>query len=447
MLLWLELALLLACIVLGARLGGMALGPVAGLGLVVLVFGLGEPPGAPPGTVLGMILAVVTALALMQAAGGLDYVVERAEALLRRNPKRITAVAPLVTYALIAASGTQHVIYALLPVIAEVARKAGVRPERPLSISVIAAQHGLIASPISAATVALAGVVTGSQVGLPEILLVTVPATLAGVLAGTLSVAFRGPELADDPVYRKRLADGQLGESAAQTPRLEGNDRRRAVTACAIFLAAILAVVVLGIFPELRPAFEQSVGGVVRTERIEMGRAIMIVMLAAGGLLLLLVRADPEKALRGSIMKGGLTAVVSILGVSWLGSSFFAGNERAIVDGISAVIAARPWVFAAGLFVLSILLFSQAATIVTLGPVAVALGLPASFLLAAYPAVNGNFFLPTYGTVLAAVSFDSTGTTRIGRWLLNHSFMRPGLVATAVATASAAVLARWLLPA
>jgi anaerobic C4-dicarboxylate transporter-like protein len=392
-----------------------------------------------------MILAVVTALSLMQAAGGLDYVVERAEALLRRNPKRITLLAPLVTYALIAASGTQHVIYALLPVIAEVARKAGVRPERPLSISVIAAQHGLIASPISAATVALASVLGSSPLGLPQILLVTVPATLLGVLAGTLSVAFRGDELADDPVARERMAESGA-QGVATSPRLEGEARRRAQFACAIFLLAIVAVVALGVFPELRPSFERTVDGVVRSGRVEMGRAIMIVMLAAGGLLLVLLRADPERALRGSIMKGGLTAVISILGVSWLGSSFFAGNERAIVDGISGVIEARPWVFAAGLFVLSILLFSQAATIVTLGPVAVALGLPPAFLLAAYPAVNGNFFLPTYGTVLAAVSFDSTGTTRIGRWLLNHSFMRPGLVATAVATASAALLSRVLLP-
>ncbi|HEY8121642.1 MAG TPA: anaerobic C4-dicarboxylate transporter family protein [Myxococcota bacterium] len=442
---WVELALLLACIVVGARLGGMALGPVAGIGLVILVFAFGEPPGAPPGTVLGMILAVVTALALMQAAGGLDYVVELAEGLLRRNPKRITLVAPLVTYALIAASGTQHVIYALLPVIAEVARKAGVRPERPLSISVIAAQHGLIASPISAATVALAGVIAGSPVGVPQILLVTIPATLAGVLAGTLSVAFRGAELASDPAYQRALAEGKLTD-ASSTPRLEGANRRRAQLACGIFVAAILAVVLLGVFPELRPVFEHSVDGAVRADRIEMGRAIMIVMLAAGGALLVAVRADPEKALRGSIMKGGLTAVISILGVSWLGSSFFEGNQQAIVGGISAIVEAHPWVFAAGLFVLSILLFSQAATIVTLGPVAIALGLPASFLLAAYPAVNGNFFLPTYGTVLAAVSFDATGTTRIGGWLLNHSFMRPGLVATAVATAAATVLSRWLLP-
>jgi anaerobic C4-dicarboxylate transporter DcuA len=442
MLFWLELSLVLACIVIGARLGGMSLGPVAGAGLVVLVFVLGEPPGGPPGTVLGMILAVVTALALMQSAGGLDYVVERAEALLRRNPKRITWLAPFVTYALILASGTQHVIYALLPVIAEVSRKAGVRPERPLSISVIAAQHGLIASPISAATVALAGVMSGSSVGLPQILLVTIPATLLGVLAGTLSVAFRGPELSDDPAY---VAGPDASEPTAK-PRLQGPERRRAILACTIFLAAIVAVVLLGIFPELRPVFERAVGDSVQTGRIEMGPAIMIVMLAAGGLLLLVVKADPEQALRGSIMKGGLTAVVSILGVSWLGSCFFEAHSRAIVGSISAVVEARPWVFAVGLFTLSILLFSQAATIVTLGPVAVALGLPPAFLLASYPAVNGNFFLPTYGTVLAAVSFDSTGTTRIGRWLLNHSFMRPGLVATVVATMAAAGLARVLIP-
>lgn len=442
--LWAELALLLGCIVVGARLGGMALGPVAGLGLAALVFAFREPPGAPPGTVLGMILAVVTALSLMQAAGGLDWVVERAEALLRRNPKRITFLAPLVTYALIFASGTQHVIYALLPVIAEVARKAGVRPERPLSISVIAAQHGLVASPISAATVALAGVLAGSSAGLPQILLVTIPATLAGVLAGTLAVAFRGPELADDPVYRERLAQEEVAELAPRA-RLQGAARRRAIGACAIFGAAIVAVVALGLFPALRPLHETTVAGAARTGQVDMGRAIMIVMLAAGALLLLLVRADPEQALRGSIMKGGLTAVVSILGVSWLGSSFFAGNERQIVGGISALVQAHPWVFAAGLFALSILLFSQAATVVTLGPVAVALGLPASFLIGAYPAVNGNFFLPTYGTVLAAVSFDATGTTRIGRWLLNHSFMRPGLVATIVATAVATALSRAFL--
>jgi anaerobic C4-dicarboxylate transporter DcuA len=443
---WIELAILLACIVLGARLGGIGLGAMGGIGLAVFVFLFALPPGSPPGTVLGMILAVITALSLMQAAGGLDYVVSLAERLLRRNPRWVTFLAPLVTYLLVLASGTQHVVYALLPVIAEVARKAGIRPERPMSISVIASQQGLIASPVSAATVALVATLAGAKVSLPQILLVIVPATLVGLVAGTLSVAFRGAELADDPECQQRLAEGKL-TSTAERPRLEGAARRQAVLSCVVFLAAIVFVVLLGIFPNLRPIYGQtSSEGVTEQGQVEMGRAVMIVMMAAAGVLMLGVRADPEKALKGSIMKGGLTAIISILGVSWMGSSFFEGNRLAIVSSISSVVEAQPWVFAVGLFALSILLFSQAATLAILGPVAVALGLPPALVLGSYPAVNGNFFLPTYGTVLAAVAFDSTGTTRIGRYLLNHSFMRPGLVTTATATVVAMALARLVLP-
>jgi anaerobic C4-dicarboxylate transporter DcuA len=439
----LQLAILLAAIVLGARRGGMALGPMGGLGLFVFVFLIGLPPGGPPGTVLGMILAVITALSLLEAAGGLDLVVRFAETILRGNPRWITVLAPVVTYVLVLASGTQHVIYALLPVIAEVARQAGIRPERPLSMSVIASQQGLIASPVSAVTAALVVTLAGGP-ALPRILLVVIPATLVGLAAGTLSVAFRGTELADDPEYKRRLAEGKV-QDAAERPPLDDRQRRAAVVACAIFVAAIAAVVLIGIFPEIRPIYEQTKEGITETGQVEMGRATMIVMLAAAGLLLLFARSDPEKAIKGSVMKGGLTAVISILGVSWMGSSFFEGNRAAIVGGISATIQTHPWVFALGLFVLSLLLFSQAAAIAILGPVAVAIGLPAPLIVGAYPAVNGNFFLPTYGTVLAAVSFDQTGTTRIGRYLLNHSFMLPGLVATFTTTAVARGLARWLL--
>jgi anaerobic C4-dicarboxylate transporter DcuA len=440
---WLQLAILLACIALGARRGGMALGPMGGIGLLVFVFLFGLPPGSPPGTVLGMILAVITALSLLEAAGGLDLVVRLAERILRRNPRSVTVLAPLVTYVLVLASGTQHVIYALLPVIAEVARKAGVRPERPLSISVIAAQQGLIASPVSAVTAALVVTLAGAP-GLPQVLLVVIPATLMGLAAGTLSVAFRGKELADDPEYQERLAQGKVS-APAERPAASAGERRPGIVSCAVFAAAIAAVVLIGIFPGLRPVYEVVGEEVTETGQVEMGRATMIVMLAAAGLILLLARSDPEKAIKGSVMKGGLTAIISILGVSWMGSSFFEGNRAAITGAISATVETHPWVFAAGLFALSILLFSQAATIAILGPVAVGLGLPAPLILGAYPAVNGNFFLPTYGTVLAAVSFDQTGTTRIGRYLLNHSFMRPGLVTTATTTVLALGLARWLL--
>jgi anaerobic C4-dicarboxylate transporter DcuA len=391
-----------------------------------------------------MLLAVVTAVALMGAAGGVATVVRIAERVLRSNPRRITLLAPLVTYALIFAAGTQHVIYALLPVIAEVSRKAGVRPERPLSMSVIAAQHGLVASPVSAATVALAGALGGAGVSVPDILLVVIPATLAGVIAGIFSVAGRGASLDADPEYLRRLEAGEIREPEGGAAA-NGSSNRGAVGSGIVFLLAIAAVVAIGLFPELRPVYEQTSETVTETGQIEMGRAIMIVMLAAGAVMLLLFRADPEAAVRGGVMRGGLVALINILGIAWLGSSFFEANQTAIVDGISALVRAQPWIFALGLFSLSILLFSQAATVLLLAPVGLALGLPGALIVGLYPAVNGNFFLPTYGTVLAAVSFDQTGTTRIGRFLLDHSFMRPGVVTTAVATAVGVILSRLLL--
>jgi anaerobic C4-dicarboxylate transporter DcuA len=442
--LWIELCLFLACIVVGARIGGIGLGTIAGFGLLIFVFLFRLPPGSPPATVLGMIIAVITALSVMQAAGGLDFLVQTAEDILRRQPRRVTLLGPLVTYVLVFAAGTQHVIYALLPVIAEVSRRAGIRPERPLSISVIAALQGVIASPVSAATVALAGVLAVQGISLPQILLVMIPATLLGVAAGILSVWWRGVELDVDPEYLQRLQEGKVREVAASAP-LTGEARRRAIGSCIVFLLAIAAVVAIGLFPGLRPEYQKLVEGITETGQVEMGRAIMIVMLCAAGVTMVLFRASPEEAVKGSMMKGGLVALISILGVSWLGSSFFEANQDAIVGAISSVIQAMPWIFAVGLFTLSILMFSQAATIVILAPVGIALGLGTAFLVGAYPAVNGLFFLPTYGTILAAVSFDQTGTTRIGKYLLNHSFMVPGLVTTVTATLAAMGLATLLL--
>jgi anaerobic C4-dicarboxylate transporter DcuA len=441
---WLELALFLACIVVGARIGGIGLGTIAGFGLVIFVFVFRLPPGSPPGTVLGMIIAVITALSVMQAAGGLDFLVQSAESVLRRRPRQVTFLGPLVTYLLVFAAGTQHVIYALLPVIAEVSRRAGIRPERPLSISVIAALQGVIASPVSAVTVALAGVLAVQGVGLPQILLIVIPSTVLGIAAGIGSVWWRGAELTLDPEYLQRLQEGKV-KPVEETVPLRGDARKRAIGSCIVFLLAILAVVAIGMFPGLRPEYQKLVEGVTETGQVEMGRAIMIVMLCAAGVMMVLFRASPEAAVKGSMMKGGLVALISILGVSWLGSSFVEANEAAIVSAISGVIQAHPWIFAAGLFAMSILLFSQAATVMILAPIGIALGLGAGELIGAYPSVNGLFFLPTYGTILAAVSFDQTGTTRIGKYLLNHSFMVPGLVTTAVATLAAMGLCTVLL--
>lgn len=441
---WIQLILLLACIVLGARLGGIGLGAAGGIGLVILVFGLGLPPGSPPSIVLGMIIAVITALAAMQAAGGLDYLVSLAGKVMAKKPQYITFVAPFVTYLLVFASGTQHVIYALMPVIVQVAARADIRPERPLSMSVIASQGGLIASPISAASVAMLGALVALQVGLVDIMLVIIPATLLGVLAGTLSVAWRGKKLSEDPVYQERLKNGEVNITGSEIV-FSGEKLRNARGSLALFMLAIVAVVLLGVFPQLRPHYQVFAEGHTEMGQVETGQAIMIVMLATAGLIMLLFKAKPDETVKNSIMRGGVVAVISILGVSWMGSSFFEGNRQEIVAGISEIVRQAPWVLALGLFVLSILLISQAATVVTLMPVAVAMGLPAAALVGVYPAVNGSFFLPTYGTVLAAVSFDTTGSTRIGKYLLNHSFMLPGLVTTAAATVCALVLARILL--
>ena len=443
---WIELAIFLACIIIGSRIGGIGMGVVAGLGLIIFVFVLGMPPGSPPVIVLGMILAVITALSTMEAAGGLDYLVNVAEKVMRKNPKSITFVAPLVTYVLIFASGTQHVIYALLPVISEISVKAGVRPERPMSISVIAAMHGLIASPISAATVALVGSLGGLNVSLPQIMMITIPATLIAVLIGALSVMRKGKELADDPDYQEKLEKGLLKDGAkAELKVLEGVELKRAKGSTIMFFTTIIIVVIVGMFPSLRPTYDIMVKGAVQSGQISMGDTIIILMLATAGIIMIFFKAPAAKTVASKTMKSGIVALISILGISWLGSSFYTTNQDVIVGSISGMIQGHQWVFAIGLFVLSILLFSQAATVTILIPVGVALGISPSILIGVYPAVNGYFFLPTYGTVIAAVSFDQTGTTKIGKYLVNHSFMLPGLVTTFSAVTIALILTTVIL--
>ncbi len=440
----LELIIFFSCILIGARLGGIALGTIAGIGLAIFVFVFALPPGGPPPGVLGMIIAVITALAAMQAAGGLDYLVSLAERVMRKHPQHIVFIAPVATYLLVLGSGTTHVIYALLPVIAEVARKGNIRPERPLSISVIAGFQGSIASPISAATVAMLGFLIAKGISLPRMLAITIPATFIAVLVGAVSVAWRGKKLSEDPEYQKRLADGELKPAEAPS-QPEGTALRNARGSMILFLVGIVAVVLIGIFPGLRPTYQSVVDGGVDTDQVSMGNAIMIIMIAIAGLTMIFFKASPEATVKGTMMRSGLTAIISILGISWLGSSFFEGNRTVIVSSISSLVKIYPLAFAGGMFLLSTMLFSQAATVSLMVPVGQALGVPTWLLLAFYPASSGLFFVPTYGTLLAAVSFDQTGTTKIGKYLLNHSFMRPGLVSLATGILVASALSKLLI--
>ncbi len=482
---WLEFLIVLAAIFAGARLGGAGLGTAAALGLAILVFGFGLPPSSPPAAVLAIILCVVTAAASMQAAGGLDLLVMIAERALRAHPKYITFIAPAVAYLFTFCSGTGHVAYAILPVIAEVARKAGIRPERPMSISVIASQQAITASPLAAATAALLALLDkDGKVGLSQILMICIPSTFIGCMLGALSVYKMGPELANDPIYQARLASGQI-EAPKETRRLEGPERRRAVGSVLTFLAAAAVIVAFGLFSSLRPAYtipapaEPGLPGAVvssaitslsdperldetvtreqlksrieevraeqskpREVRVEMATLIEIVMLTAAGIMMLFFGARPEIAVKTPVAIAGVIAVVSIVGLGWMGNCFFDGNKAQIVGALSDIIKAHPWVFAVGLFGLSVVLFSQASTVAALMPVGIALSIPAGTLIAMFPAVNGYFFLPTYGTIVAAIAFDQTGTTRVGKYVLNHSFMRPGLVATISAVGVGLLLSR-----
>ena len=418
----LQLLIVLLCIIVGARLGGMGLGVMGGLGVALLTFVFGLQPTSPPVDVMLMIAAVISAAASMQAAGGLDYMVKVAERLLRKHPQYITILAPLVTYTFTFLAGTGHVAYSVLPVIAEVARETKIRPERPLGIAVIASQQAITASPISAATVALLGLLAGFDITLFDILKISVPATLVGVLVGAFASMKVGKELVDDPEYKRRLEAGAIMKEAAQTGDVLS--KKRAVASVLLFLAATLLIVLFGSIEKLRPVFDGVAVG--------MPLIIEMVMLATAALILLLTKTDGAKAVQGSVFSAGMQAVVAIFGIAWMGDTFINGNIVELKGAVEGVVTEMPWLFGLALFAMSILLYSQAATVRAIVPLGVALAISPMMLIALFPAVNGYFFIPNYPTLVAAINFDSTGTTRIGKWVLNHSFMLPGMVATVV---------------
>ena len=430
---WLELSIFLGCIIIGSRLKSIGMGVMGGIGLLIFVFVFKLPPGSPPVTVLGMIIAVITALSAMEAAGGLRYLVSIAEKIMRKNPSRITIVAPFVTYILIFLAGTQHVIYALLPVIAEISRKSGIRPERPISVSEIASMLAIISSPISAVTVAMVGLLSPNGITLTDILMIIIPSSIIALIITIIVMRKRGKELDQDEHYLQLLKSGKIKDLEGSQEELKGKELFNAKGSTLLFLSAVLMVVIIGLFPDLKPTYTYESNGVMHSKQISMAQTIMIMMLAVGGLIMLIFKAEAPKAVASATMKSGIVALISILGISWLGSSFFKGNESDIINSISTIIEGQEWLFGFGLFFLSVLLFSQAATVVTLIPVALALEIPEVLIIALYPTVNGLFFLPTYGTILAAISFDRTGTTKIGKYILNHSFMLPGLISVITA--------------
>lgn len=428
----LQFAIVLALIFKGARVGGIGLGIYGMVGVFILVFVFGMKPGNLPIDVMLIIVSVITAAAALQAAAGLDYLVGLAAKFLRKHPTHITYFGPLTTWLFCLVAGTAHTCYSLLPIISEIATNSKIRPERPLSVATIAASLGITGSPVSAATAAIIStdLLGGAGVELKDVMMICIPASLIAILVAAFVQNHIGKELEDDEVYKERVAKGIIDpeHDSKLIDEMIKNPNPRAKYAVVAFLLGVLMVVVFGSVPSLRPSF--MVDGVMH--RVTMPETIEIVMMSVAALILVVGKANVHDAVKGNVFGAGMNAMVAIFGIAWMGDTFFNGNLAFFKEHIANVVTQYPFLFAIALFFMSIMLFSQAATVRTLYPLGIGLGIAPLALVAMFPAVNGYFFLPNYPTTVAAINFDRTGSTRIGRFVVNHSFQLAGFITTFV---------------
>ena len=431
-LIFLQLAIVVALIFKGARVGGIGLGIYGMVGVFILVFGFGLKPGNLPIDVMLIIVSVITAAATLQAAGGLDYLVGLAAKFLRKHPTRITYFGPLTTWLFCLVAGTAHTSYSLLPIISEIATNSKIRPERPLSVSTIAASLGITGSPVSAATAAVIStdLLGGAGIELKDILIVCIPASLIAILVAAFVQNHIGKELKDDEIYQERVRQGIINpeHDSHLIDDMIKNPNPRARYAVMAFIFGVLLVVLFGSVPSLRPSF--MVDG--EMHRVSMPKTIEIIMMSCSALILIVSKANVQDAVKGNVFAAGMNAMVAIFGIAWMGDTFFNGNLAFFKEHIAAIVTQYPFLFAIALFIMSIMLFSQAATVRTMYPLGIGLGIPPLALIAMFPAVNGYFFLPNYPTTVAAINFDRTGSTGIGRFVVNHSFQLSGFITTFV---------------
>lgn len=427
-----QLAVVLVCLFYGARKGGIALGLLGGIGLLVLIFLFHVQPGKPAIAVMLTILSVVVASATLQASGGLDVMLQIAEKILRRNPKFVSVLAPLVTFTLTVLCGTGHVVYTMLPIIYDVAIKNNIRPERPMAASSIASQMGIIASPVSVAVVSLTAFILAADTklagfdGYLDLLSITIPSSLCGILAIGAFSWFRGKDLDKDPEFQKYIStpenrDYVYGDShTLVNKKLPGSSW----LAMWIFLGAIAVVALLGANENWRPVWQ--VAG--KAQRLGMVETIQIFMLIAGSLIIILTPTDAAKISKNEIFRSGMIALVAVFGISWMADSMFAVHTPMISAALKGVVTEHPWTYAVMLLLISKFVNSQAAAIAAFVPVAIKVGVPLEVIVAFAPACYGYYILPTYPSDLAAIQFDRSGTTKIGKYVINHSFIMVGLI-------------------
>ena len=441
-----QLLVVLGALWVGSRYGSLALGAISGIGLAILVFGFGLKPGTPPTDVIYIIIAAVTCAGMLQASGGMDWMIQIAERMLRKHPDRITFLAPLCTFFLTVLVGTGHVVYTLMPIICDIALKKGIRPERPCGVASIASQVGITCSPIAAAVVAFASISAknGFEVTNLQIIMVTIPACLCGLMAAAAASYRRGKDLDKDPVYQARLKDPVqyayiYGSNATTLDKKISPSAKRAVY---VFLLALGIIVVFSLTQmfgiNLLPEFETDKG----VKPLAMNLVIQIIMITAAALMIIFCKAEPKKAVGGAVWQSGMVAVVAIYGIAWLADTYFSNYMTEMQAMLEGLVEAYPWTIALAFFAVSVLINSQGAVVVAMLPLAYSLGIDGVVLLGVLPSVYGYFFIPNYPSDIATVNFDRSGTTVIGKYLLNHSFMMPGLVCVITSTAAGYVLAQ-----
>lgn len=424
---WIHMSLLLIIILIGIRYGGIAFGLLGGLGVSILVFVFGITPGSPPVGVMLIILAVVAASATLEATGGLNLLVTYAEKLLRNHPQYIVFLGPLCTYSLTVLVGTGHSVYPLLPVIYDVAYKQGIRPERPLAVSTIASQMGITASPIAAAAAVVMATAVENQldIGLVDVLKITIPATFIGVMTAAFFSLKRGKDLDKDEIFQNKMKDPEFAREAAGDME-DGSTKEigpMAHKGLFIFLGGILAVILVALFSKS-----------ILPEGVGMSVAIQFMMLSVGAVILFATNVNPKAIAASNVFNAGMVAVLIIFGIAWFSDTIIGAHKDYLIGLVSGMVESRPWTFAFAMFIVSIFLKSQAAVLTIMLPLGFLLNIPPAVLLGVLPACYAYFFLPFYPSDLAAISFDRTGTTCIGKYVLNHSFMRPGVIGVGTAT-------------